>query len=118
MSDDTPFEAFDRSWRLPMRSLQQAAIQQAAQGAAQAYADVSVRVEWEEDDTITCFFRVPAGAEQVGTRTVEVSVYDLGGDGRVLSLEADAADNDQVWEDACQLAEDMADALDGEDLDL
>lgn len=114
MSDD--FEAFDRTWRVQGKSLDVARIRTAAEGVAGAYAGVSVKVDWEDDDTVTCFFSTADGDGQ--PLTVEVSVYDLGSDGRVLSLEADASDNDATWDEACQLAEDLAEALGGQPLDL
>ena len=42
----------------------------------------------------------------------------MGRDGLVLSLEADASDNDSSWDDASQLAEALADHLDGSPLDV
>ncbi|MCK6505945.1 hypothetical protein L6R53_21590 [Myxococcota bacterium] len=110
------FEAFDRTWRLPGRSLDAALIRATAEEVARAYEGVAVQVKWEEDDEISCLFRVQ-GAEGEPLE-VELSVYDLGADGRVLSLEADAGDNADAWEEACQLAEDLADGLGAQPLDL
>ena len=68
---------------------------------------------------ITFFFSVPTQAEDgEETSEVEITIYNMGRDGLVLSLEADAADNNAVWEDACQLTEDLADALQGAPLDV
>ena len=114
MSDE--FEAFDRTWRVQGKSLDVARIRTAAQGVAAAYAGVTVKVDWEDDDTVTCFFGTNSTDGE--PLIVELSVYDLGSDGRVLSLEADAGDNDATWDDACQLAEDLAEALGGRALDL
>lgn len=110
------FEAFDRAWRLPGRSLDAALVRSTAEGVAAAFEGVSVRVSWEEDDELACLFRLP-GAEDEALE-VEISVYDLGADGRVLSLEADAGDNAAAWEEACQIAEEMVEALGGHLLDL
>lgn len=110
------FEAFDRTWRLPGRSLDATLIRATAEEVARAYEGVTVLVKWEEDDEISCLFQT-AGTDGEPLQ-VEVSVYDLGADGRVLSLEADAGDNAAAWEEACQLAEDMADGLGAQPLDL
>lgn len=109
------FDAFDRAWKLPGKRLELELIRSAAEALTRAYEGLSVRVDWEDDDTVTCFFR----SEEDGTAyEIELSVYDLDSDGRVLSLEADAADNSAHFEDACQLAEDLAEALGGWSLDL
>ncbi|MCB9781290.1 MAG: hypothetical protein H6742_22170 [Alphaproteobacteria bacterium] len=113
------FEAWDRTWKLPWRKLDEGAMRRAAEDVASQFQGVSVKVVWEEDDCVTAFFTVPAEAESAEhTREVEVSAYSLGGDGVVLSLEVDAADNELCWEDAERLAEDLADALDAGPLDL
>ena len=108
--------AWDRVWWLPMKKLDEAAIRAAAQQVAAGYEGVLVEVDREDVDFVTCFFSVPGSAESDGG-TVEVSIYDMEGDGRLLSLEADVSDNGRAWEEANQLAEDMADALDGEPWD-
>ena len=50
--------------------------------------------------------------------TLELSFYDLDQDGRVLSLEGEWSDNTEAWDAACTLAEELAEALDAEPLDL
>jgi len=124
--------AWERVWKLDLASLDLAAIRAAAEQAAAAYAGVHVDVEREDDDTITCFFSVPAAdpdAAPPGGASddddddddpfeVEISLYDLGREGRLLSLEGDAADNDAAFDDACQLAEDMVDSIGGHPVDL
>ncbi len=109
------FEAFDRAWKLPARRLELDVIRSGAESVARSFEGVRVRVEWEDDDTVTCFFALEDGGER---HEIELSVYNLDSDGRVLSLEADAADNSARWEDACQIAEDLAEALGGWSLDL
>ncbi len=109
------FDAFDRAWKLPGKRLELELIRSAAEALTRAYEGLAVRVDWEDDDTVTCFFRME---EDGAAYEIELSVYDLDSDGRVLSLEADAADNSARFEDACQLAEDLAEALGGWSLDL
>ena len=109
------FEAFDRAWKLPGKRLELELIRSAAEALTRSYEGLKVKVDWEDDDTVTCFFTVE---EDGAAYEIELSVYDLDSDGRVLSLEADAADNSARFEDACQLAEDLAEALGGWSLDL
>ena len=104
----------DRTWRVPWKKLDRARLEEAARAVAGGYEGVSVTVETEGDDCLTCFFSVPG--EEGGT--VELSVYDLDADGFVLSLELDASDNVEVGEDAHVLAEDLADELEARPLDL
>lgn len=110
--------SWERLWRLPGKRLDAAAIRTAAAQVAAAYAGVAVEVEWEEDDTISCFFEVPREDEEDEPWEVELSVYDLGRDGFVLSLEGEAADNDAAFDDASQLAEDLAELLEAAPLEV
>jgi hypothetical protein len=104
----------DRTWRVPWKKLELHTLEQAAREVAAGYEGVTVTVEAEGDDCLTCSFSVPG--EEGGT--VELSVYDLETDGFVLSLELDASDNVEVGEDTHVLAEDLADALEARPLDL
>ena len=104
----------DRTWRVPWKKLERARLEEAARAVAGGYEGVSVVVETEGEDCLTCFFSVPG--EEGGT--VELSVYDLDADGFVLSLELDASDNVEVGEDAHVLAEDLAHELEARPLDL
>lgn len=109
----------DRTWRVPGKSLDEARLRAAGTGVAEGYAGVTVEVEREDPEFITLFFSVPTSdAEDAATVDVEITVYNMGRDGLVLSLEADAADNDAVWDDASQLAEDLADTLEASPLDI
>ena len=49
---------------------------------------------------------------------VELSLYDMDGDGVLLSLEADASDNGLLVDEADQIADELAEALRAEPLDL
>jgi hypothetical protein len=108
--------SWDRTWRLPKSRLKLETIKDAATKVAADYAGVTAEVEKDGED-ILCLFIVPTpeGGEEL---EIELSVYDLGSDGHVLSLEADAGDNNRVWDDASQLAEDLADLLDAVELEL
>jgi hypothetical protein len=107
----------DRTWRIPGKSLDEARLREAGTQIAAGYAGVGVEVEREDPEFITFFFTVPRKEEEE-TIEVEITVYHMGRDGLVLSLEADAADNDAAWDDACQLCEDLADHLDGAPLEV
>jgi hypothetical protein len=80
---------------------------------ASGYTGVRVAVEKDGED-ILCVFMGPAPEDE--TLESEVSIYNLGKDGHVISLEAEAADNHEVWEDASQLAEDLAERLEASEL--
>ena len=99
---------WDRSWGFGDKGLTLVRVREAAENIAASYVGVSVRVEKEADDCISCFFSVPESQEEdTSYKTVELSIYTMSKNQYVLSLEADAADN-KLSEDADQLAEDMA----------
>lgn len=113
----------ERTWAVSWRSLDLANLRVIAEDVAAAYAGVSVVVEEEEPGTHTCFFTVPGDPssdddEAQASHVCEVSMYGLGRGEVVLSLELDAGDNAWLDEEADQLAEDLAEALDGEPVDL
>ena len=87
----------------------------AVQAVVTEYQGVEGRVERESDDCWTCFFTVPK--EDGNANTYEVSLYNMGKDGFVLSLEVDASDN-RLSEESDQLAEDLSIELDAEPVDL
>ncbi len=109
----------DRNWKIPGKSLDESNLRRVGEQVAAQYEGVSVQVDKEDSDFVTFFFSVPweEGVE-AGHATVEITVYALGKDGLVLSLEADAADNTAAQDDADQLAEDLVGELQGEPLDL
>ena len=109
---------WDRTWGFKKRKLKLTDIQQAATTVAGGYAGVAVTVEKESEDCITCFFSVPKEAGLAEQYRLEISIYNMGSDGHVLSLEADAEDNSTTWDDASQLAEDLAEMLEAQPLDL
>ena len=109
----------DRNWKIPGKSLDEAHLRRVGEQVAAPYEGVSVQVDKEDTDFVTFFFSVPwEEDEEAGHANVEITLYALGKDGLVLSLEADAADNDAAQEDADQLAEDLVGELQGEPLDL
>ncbi|MAY82275.1 MAG: hypothetical protein CL930_16035 [Deltaproteobacteria bacterium] len=110
--------SWDRTWGFKKRGLKLNDVTQAATAIAGNYAEVKVTVEKESDDCITCFFETPIEEGSEHTHTLEVSIYDMGSSGHVISLEADAADNDAAWDDASQLTEDLADAFEANPLEL
>ena len=109
----------DRNWKIPGKSLDEANLRLSGEKVAAQYEGVSVRVEKEDKDFVTFFFSVPWDERlEHGHAVIELTLYALGKDGLVLSLEADAADNDAAQDDADQLAEDLVGELHGEPLDL
>lgn len=105
----------DLTWRVPRNRAGLDTIRRAACATAAEYTGVEVEVAQEDADCVTCFFTVPSPE---GPAVVEVSVYDLDRDGHVLSLEGEASDNADSWDDAAELAENLAERLDAEPLDL
>ena len=100
--------SWDRTWRCSKKKLLYTEVEQAAQRVAQSYKGIFVAVEQETADCITCFFTV---SEDQNEQVFEISIYNLGKDGWIISLEADASDN-RLSEDSDQLAEDLAAELD------
>ena len=109
-------EGMDRVWRLAQKSLSESEGKRAAEEVASGYEGLSLEVEREAEDCLSFFFSLPVEGES--NAEIELSIYDLGGGKIVLSQEPDAGDHQRYWEEACQLAEDMAEALSGESVDL
>ncbi|MEC7984291.1 MAG: hypothetical protein VX278_03950 [Myxococcota bacterium] len=108
---------WDRSWGFTHKKLTVKTIEEKASAIAQSYVGVSVSVEKEAEDCISCFFSVPISQEEdTAYQTIEISIYTMSKNQYAISLEADASDN-RLSEDADQLAEDMATALEATSLD-
>ncbi len=134
--------SWEITWRLDWRDLRTERVKQAVAEVLTGWPGATMRVEQEDSDTISCFVEVPAdvvaglaeaaagvdeadqdGAEEQlverpASYTLELSFYDLDQDGRVMSLEGEWSDNAAAWDAACTLAEELAEALDAEQLDL
>ena len=108
--------AWDRTWRCRNKNLGFIGFTKAVQVVVESYKGIDSNVEKEADDCWTCFFTVPSEDSDV-SNTYEISLYNMGKDGFVLSLEADASDN-RLSDEADQLAEDLASALDATPLEL
>ena len=104
--------SWDRSWAFSKKSLSTKMIAQKVSEVAALYVGVTAEVEKEADDCTTIFFFVPE-QEQVQPKTIEISIYHMGKNNYIISLEADASDN-KLSEDADQLAEDIAEAFQAE----
>jgi len=105
---------WDRTWRCKRKNLPVSEITLAAERVANDYQGVSVTVNKEAEECTTCFFSV---VEDQSERIYEISIYNMGKDGFVISLEAADADNHSS-QDADQLAEDLAMELEAEPLEL
>jgi hypothetical protein len=108
--------AWDRTWSCRNKGLQLQEFTKAAEAVVETYKGIQCRVEKESDDCWTCYFTVLADTESE-LRRYEISLYNMGKDGFVLSLEVDASDN-RLSEDADQLAEELAIELDADPLEL
>lgn len=133
------------TWRLPWGDLRPERVKKAVGALLEGWPGVRVEIEVEDRDTISAIFTVPNALVQAAseaasgmtpgegdleaepdeeaepdpeTWTIELSFYDLEEDGRVLALEEEWADNLGAWDAACTLAEELAEALGAEPLDL
>ena len=107
--------SWDRTWKCRNKSVTLQEFSSAVEVVITEYKGVTGRVEKESDDCWTCFFTVPKEDDDVNV--YEVSLYNMGKDGFVLSLEPDASDN-RLSEESDQLAEELAIELDAESIDL
>ena len=107
--------SWDRSWNFGQKTLSIEDVRGQTKKMLTEYNEISVSIEQEADDCITCFFSVPVdGTEEASV--VEISIYHMGGKSYILSLEGDASDNaKQVL--ANSLAEDLAAAFGAEPLE-
>ncbi len=108
----------DLHWRLRSKQLDLTKLKEAGEAVAACYDGVSVVVEKEDPEFITLFFAVPWEEGEDENAEIEITVYNLQRDGLVMSLEADAADNNGAWEDGAQIAEDLADHFEGRPLEV
>ena len=110
--------SWDQTWRLRAKRLRASDLQPHAEAVARDYEGVQAEVEAEADDCITVFFSVPTPEPDDPPATIEVSLYAMGDGTHIVSLEGDASDNHDHWDDASQLAEDLAAALGAQSLEL
>ena len=111
-SDQEDDMSWDRSWSFKQKHLTTNLIAQKSASVAEQYIGVTVTVEKEADDCTTIFFAVPEGqTEQTEhAKTIEISIYHMGKNQHIISLETDASDN-RLSQDADHLAEDIADSF-------
>lgn len=107
--------SWDRAWKCRNKRLEFQDFTAAVSVVTTAYESVEGTVEKEAKDCWTCYFTVP-GEVDGESNTYEVSLYNMGKDGFVLSLEVDASDN-RLSEDSDQLAEELAIELDAEPIE-
>ena len=107
--------SWDRTWKCRSKRVTLQEFSSAVEAVVAEYQGVQGRVEKESDDCWTCFFTVPK--KEGEDSTYEVSLYNMGKDGFVLSLEIDASDN-RLSEESDQLAEDLSIELDAEPIDV
>ncbi len=102
----------EMNWTLAKRGMDVGTFRRLAVELCEDQEGVSVEVELEDVDCMTAFFTLdrPDGEPL----ELEVSVYDLGRDGSILSVEDDCSDNGEHWDQACELGEALAELLGGE----
>jgi hypothetical protein len=101
----------EATWQLNWKWLDKVKVSEALTQLALVVEGLTFEVEVEDRECISAFLHVQ-GIE------IELSFYDLDSDGRVLSLEPEWADNREHWEAAMELAEELADILEAEHIDL
>ena len=102
----------DMSWTVDLRGMDIGTFRRLAVELCHGLEGVSVEVELEDVDCMTAFFTL---AQPEGEALkLEVSVYDMGRDGAILSVEDDCSDNGDHWDQACELAEALAERMGGE----
>jgi len=104
----------DRVWKIPKNSLNEKQIRAAAADVASNFRGITLECDRETTDCMNILFSIQTDLENQGlseTVDLEISIYDLGRDGVVISLEPDAADNNHNWDEASHLAEELADNL-------
>ena len=107
--------SWDRSWAFEKKKVVTEDVTAAATKILESYENISLEVEEEATDCITCFFSVvEEGSEEPAV--IEISIYHMGGKRYVLSLEGDASDN-ASQELADTIAEELADVFDAEPLE-
>ncbi|MEL6346370.1 MAG: hypothetical protein AAFV53_24880 [Myxococcota bacterium] len=109
--------SWDQTWQVNKKRLRVSDLEPLVDKIVAEYQRVEGRVEEEASDCITVFFTVPTEEEDVRA-TLEVSFYEMSRGSYVLSVEADASDNNAHWDDAATLAEDLADAMGAHPLEL
>ena len=107
--------AGERNWRLRWKHLEVGAVGDAARQVARAMEGVTSEVEKDAADTLSVFFRIDDPGEPY---TVELSLYDMGRGEVMLCLEAEWSDNHEGWDAACEFAEEMAEVLGAEEVEL
>jgi hypothetical protein len=110
----------DRTWRLPWRSADLPLLRTCAIQVAEGYSGVTAQVEDEGEGDLTVFFTVPGDPEaefeeEQEDSVCEVSVYEVDGL-YLLCLEWEAGDNAWLEDEADQLAEELAQALEAHEL--
>jgi len=107
--------SWDRSWNFEQKSLSIEDVQEHTTKILADRNEISVVIEKEANDCITCFFSIPKeGTEE--TDVIEISFYHMGGKSYVISLEGGAANNStQPLSDS--LAEDLAESFGAEPLE-
>lgn len=121
--------AEELTWRVGWEELRPDRVRDAGVAVAAKFPGLGVEVEVEERDSVCLYFTVPeayvaaaggwdAPEGEGETFTVEISFYDLDGDGCVFCLEDEMSDNESAWDAAVQLAEELAEILEADELDL
>ena len=119
----------DLTWRIGWSTLRADRVRQAAATLAKRLGGLTYGVDVEDADCVTLTFQIDAAnvaaaggweadPDDAEIYTIELSFYDLDGDGCVMAFEAEWSDNESAWDAGCAIAEDLAELLGAELLDL
>ena len=107
--------SWDRSWTFAHKALSIEDVEEHTTKILAKYNKISVVIEKEANDCITCFFSI-SKEETEETDVIEISFYHMGGKNYVISLEGGSSDNaKQPLAD--NIAEDLAESFDAEPLE-
>ena len=107
--------SWDRSWTFAHKALSIEDVEKHATKILAEYNKISVVIEKEANDCITCFFSI-LKEDTEKSDVIEISFYHMGGKNYVISLEGDSSDNaTQPLSD--HLAEDLAESFEAEPLE-
>lgn len=110
--------AFESTWRLPWVGLRASRVTEALTPLAEKLGGLELEVEEEEPGSVTAVLILPPDPESGEQAEVELSFYNLGEEGTVMSLEGEFGDNGDIWDTAWELADAIAEELGATPLDL
>jgi len=110
--------SWEATWRLPWVGLRAGRVTEALTPLAASMGELGLRVERDEPGSVSAWLTLPPNPETGEESVIELSFYDLSGEGIVLSLEGEWADNEAIWDTAFELVDAIAEQLGAQLLEL